>query len=382
MINPIYIGVGAIVLLIIAIILVYFLRPKKKIKAGFTEYTEALNFIISGEKRRALEKLRQAVKKNTANIDAYIKIGDLLRELGQPEQSARIHLDLTVRTNLTNAYQVTIWRSLILDYYASKDYDHALQACNRVLELERNDAWTLSKKTQILEDKGDWPSAFEALKKNRHITKSDKLPVLALYLVEEGGALTQAGKEHEARTRFKEATKLDSKCAPAYLELSESYIREERFSEALSILKRFIRNSPQVAYLAFDHLKQILFDIGHFSEIESIYNDLLKTDPSNLEARLALAAIFEKKGEFRQANDLCQQVLEFDSSNLEAKLHSIRYHAKLGHGDLSVELAEQVASDIFRTRQKFQCKTCGYKADAYFWHCQNCGAWDSADKQK
>ena len=78
----------------------------------------------------------------------------------------------------------------------------------------------------------------------------------------------------------------------------------------MTILEKFVRNVPDSAYLAFEHLRQILFDIGHFSEIETIYNDLLKVDKHNIEARLALSAIFEKKGEFRQALKFCQQALE------------------------------------------------------------------------
>lgn len=382
MINPVLIGIAAVAVVIIALVMVRFLRPKKKSQqAGFAEYAEALNFVISGEKTRALEKLREAVRKNTSNIDAYIKIGDLLRELGQPEQAAKVHLDLTVRANLTNAYLIAIWRSLVQDYRDSDDYDHAIHACNRLLELRRDDPWTLETKIKILEDKGDWASAFEVLKKNHQVPKMKKRDLLSFYKVEEGCKLAAVGKEHEARLRFREAIKLNPTCAPAYLEISDSYIREERHSDAVNMLKRYVRNAPQLAYLAFDHLKQLLFDIGHFSEIESIYYELLKAKPNNLDARLALAAIFEKKGEFRKAADLCQQVLEHDPTNLEARLSSIRFHAELGHDDLAVELAEQVANDMLRSMRVFQCSACGYKGDVYFWHCQKCGAWDTASRK-
>jgi len=382
MTYTVIIGLVVIVVVFIAIILGDLFRPKRKSReAGFAEYAEALNFVISGEKKLALEKLREAVQKNTNNIDAYIKIGDLLRELGMPEQAAKVHLDLTVRTNLTNAYRMAIWRSLVQDYYNAKDFDHALNACNRLLSLKRDDVWTIKTKTHILEDKGDWVSAFEVLKKNDHIPKTEKRDILSFYKVKEGCTLVNDGKEQEARVRFREAMKLNPTCAPAYLEISNSYLREERHSDALDILKKYVHNVPKSAYLAFDHLKQILFEIGHFNKIENIYNDLLKDDPDNLDARLALAAIFEKKGEYRQAVNLCRQVLEHDPDNLEAKIYSIRFHTNLGHEELALELVEQVANQLLRIKRQYQCASCGFKDDAYFWHCSECGAWDSARRK-
>jgi lipopolysaccharide biosynthesis regulator YciM len=382
MTNPILISIAAVVMVVIALVAVHLLRPRKKTqKAGFEEYAEALNFVISGENSKALDKLREAVKKNTANIDGYIKIGDLLRELGKPEQAAKVHLDLTVRANLTTAYQIAIWRSLVHDYHILNDYDRALRACDKLLSLRHDDPWTLAMKIQLLEEKGDWISVFDILKRNRYVSKAEKRIKLSFYKVEEGRVLASEGKEHEARMRFREAIKLNPEGAPAYLEISDSYLREERYSDALNMLKRYVRNAPKLAYLAFDHLKQILFEIGHFSEIESIYNDLLKVDPDNLDARLALAAIFEKKGEYRQAIDLCQQVLEHDPTNLDAKLNSIRFHTNLGHNEAAIELVEQVADELLRSKCQYKCKECGNKMETYFWHCSHCGAWDSAIKE-
>ncbi len=74
----IYIGI-VISNIILAGIYYFLKRPKRK--GCNVEYTTALNYLIIGEKKKALEKLREAVRLNTGNIDAYIKIGDVLREL-------------------------------------------------------------------------------------------------------------------------------------------------------------------------------------------------------------------------------------------------------------------------------------------------------------
>ena len=63
--------------------------------------------------------------------------------------------------------------------------------------------------------------------------------ILALYKVESGLKCIKNGRERDGRIKFREAIKLDKKCASAYLYLSDSYIRENRYDDALTELKKF-----------------------------------------------------------------------------------------------------------------------------------------------
>ena len=70
-----YIGI-AFIIAIVAMIFIYFIKTPQKKKDASTEYTTALNYLIVGDNKKALEKFRESVKLNTGNVDAYIKIGD------------------------------------------------------------------------------------------------------------------------------------------------------------------------------------------------------------------------------------------------------------------------------------------------------------------
>ena len=65
-----------------------------------------------------------------------------------------------------------------------------------------------------------------------------------MYKIEAGLKCVDEEKERDGRLKFREAIKLDKLCPPAYLYLSDSYIRENRYDDALTELKRFITQVP------------------------------------------------------------------------------------------------------------------------------------------
>ena len=76
--------------------------------------------------------------------------------------------------------------------------------------------------------------------------------------------LIEDKKERDGRLKFREALKIHDKCAPAYLYLADSYIREQRLSDAQDELIKFIEQIPELAYLAFERIQDILFEFGQF----------------------------------------------------------------------------------------------------------------------
>ena len=59
-----------------------FNRPKKQ-QPPESLYTKALSSIIQGDKKIAIKHLRDVVKQDTSHIDAYLQIGNILRERGK-----------------------------------------------------------------------------------------------------------------------------------------------------------------------------------------------------------------------------------------------------------------------------------------------------------
>ena len=374
------IGGSAIILVIVILSLILGRKKKQPINKAEQSYIKGLNLIIAGEPDKALEALRLSVRLDTGYIDAYVKIGDIMRKKGLADSAINVHRDLLVRPILTKEQRISINKSLAEDYKAAKNYTKSLEACERILSLEKQETWAKDFELGVYENMGDWQGAFDIVKKKNNLSKEEKNSRLACYKVEQGRYLCGARKEHEARLRFREAIKTDKNCIQAYLELSDSYMREKRASDASDALKKLLENNPKFSGLAFARLKQVLFELGNFSEIEKIYGDILKANPDVVDAYLGLAEIYEKKGEVLQAIDTCKKALTFEAERLDVKLLLVRLYSKLGRNEQSVEIASKLAMQFVQEKDNYLCEKCGYATRDYFWQCPNCTTWNSAKR--
>jgi len=352
-------------------------RRAKTIKGGkdsISFYITALNHLIEGNISQALKSLRETVRRDTENIDAYIKLGNIFREKGWVERAIKVHRDLTVRTNLKPDQRLEIMKSLALDYEAAKDYDKSLAMVEEVLKLHKDNLWAKEMQLRLYETKGEWAKAFELLQK---MSKKRDKGRLALYKVEEGLKLIKEGKEKEGRIRFRQALKWDNSCPPAYLYLGDSYMREGRKERALKVWKGFIEKVPHLSYLAFNRLREVLFDIGSFNEIEDIYKSILQRDPGNIDAMFALVNIYDSKGEIDKAIDYCYQILEKEPDSIKAKQYLVKLHYKKGAKEEALREAMRLIDEAWIERRDFVCKRCGFSSKEPLWHCPQCGEWNS-----
>ena len=372
----IIIGSIIVAVIILSIVIYRLLRSGKKGELS-ADYPAALNYLLNGEYQNALNKLKEVVQKDTANINAYIKIGDILRDQGQCERAIKIHRSLIIRDKLTFAEKIDILKSLLKDYHAAGQLNKAIEVSNQLLALTRDQDWVKEIQVKLYEESEEWENAFDLAKKLNKGATGDKNKMLALYKVEAGLKLTESGKEHDARLKFREALKIDNSCASAYLNLTDSYMRESRYQDALTELKKFINIVPALSYLSFDRIKEILFETGNFGEIESILKSLVKTNPSVPMIRFALADVYARKGEIERAVEECQSVLEEDPRSDIAKYYLVKYYDKLGKKEEALKIALETIRQQLATEQKFTCEVCGYSANRPYWHCPQCKEWNS-----
>lgn len=369
-----------IVSAIIALVLVAIFRrkPASKLDEAENDYAEGLNLLLMGKREAALKKFRETVTKNSMNIDAYLKIGDILRELGQVERAINVHKYLTVRSGLSHKQHVDILRSLAKDYMEAKDYDRALAVLNKVIDENKGVVWAHEMKLKLYEDKEEWSKAFQTYKELGKIHSQFKNGRLALYKVQEGLQLIRNGKGKEAQNRFKDAIKIDPNSPPGYIYLADYYMKEDRKSEALGVLKEFVEKIPSQSFLAFERIKELLYEGGVYGEIENLYLDIIESQPDNLIARVALAENYEKKGDIEKAVQTCQDVLERDPTNKPARKILIRLYHKSGRDQEALKIALELIDESMSQKAKFTCKKCDYQSDEPFWRCPRCHEWETA----
>jgi len=366
-----------IITAVIAVTLITLTIMTRNRKKKFTPpYTEALHCFIEGDRESALELLKKAVKEDTDNIMAYVLLGNILREQGNPQKAIKIHKNLLVRSNLTKTQTREILTALIRDY---KKAGLLVQAVNMAEQLVKQD----KKNTQyqeillsLYEESKSWDKAYFQ-RQNINRWQKHKTPnILALYKVEAGLDAVNKGLEKEARIRFKEALKLNKKCIPAYLYWGDSLRRENRDAEAFEVWANFTKKNPEYAHLAFDRIRDLLFDLGRYGEIELIYREVIARNPDNFEAQLNLAELHMKQGDIEKAEQECRNLYEKYPGNKRCGLLLINI---LRHRKQDKE-AFQKALELLRIETEetvYTCSGCGFKTKELIWHCPSCGAWDS-----
>ena len=60
-------------------------------------YLRAIDSLLRGRRMEAMEALRRVARRETDNLTAYLRLGDLVRIMGYPEKAERIHAGLLAR---------------------------------------------------------------------------------------------------------------------------------------------------------------------------------------------------------------------------------------------------------------------------------------------
>lgn len=339
-------------------------------------YELGLKYIIEKSNRKAIEKLKEAIRFNSSNVDAYIKLGDLLREEGALNQAYKVHKDLILRADLSNEDRLNVLKSISQDLIRLKKEDHAIVFLKQIIEIDFQDEYALNELLRIYENKAKFNDAFNLIFKVNENVVEDKMTRLAMYKVLEGLNKTDIAKEKEARILFKEALKYDPKCEAAYILIGDSYIREDRPENAIEKWLECANEIPLKAHFIFERLEKAWFDSGEFYKLEDFYRSLIQKKPVNEKALLALTEILVKKGDYKQAIDICKDHLKnYEDSDI-VTAHLIEYLI----ANKNQKQANDISQNYFNSKfsnylETFTCNNCGNVEDEPLGKCPKCGTW-------
>ena len=98
-----------IILLTLAIMVIILLISRRKIPVdpkSLLLYAQALNHMLRKEYEQAVKELRAIIDKDTSHVDAYIKLGNLQREIGKLKVAVKIHQNLLYRQDISKTQRL------------------------------------------------------------------------------------------------------------------------------------------------------------------------------------------------------------------------------------------------------------------------------------
>ncbi|HKK20079.1 MAG TPA: tetratricopeptide repeat protein [candidate division Zixibacteria bacterium] len=312
----------------VALFLLYdrYLRPQPRKESEL--YVEALCDLLDGREETAFTKLRQVVAEDSSNVDAYLRLGQILRSNKRADRALQVHKDLTLRSDLTVDQKVEILQQLYADYVDLKDYDMAQAALKELITLRPRDHWSYFKLLEIQRDAQRWDEAYETAVMLMKIEGNKSKKPLAAFKHHMGEDLYKKREYHKARILFKEALGFDPTFVPAYLAIGDSYMEENRYEDAVNFWNKLITAVPDQAHQAIGRLKKALFTLGRFGEINDICEDILKHSPKNIAARLCLAEFYEKKGDADSAEGLLLGIVDDYPEDVKSLTELLRIYVE------------------------------------------------------
>jgi len=364
-------GLLAAVVIILAVASYFFFKYKKKTMQS-DHYLQALENMLLDDNRQAIEKLKKTVKEDTENIEAYIKLGNLLREQGLAKNAVRIHSDLTFRNNVTKAQRINILQALFDDYFLAKDWVSVTKTGKKLLALSKDEE-VLENYLKALEKNGQWDEAIIVLEEYGHSSIKLKEKI-SLYKVMKGLKVAEEKDGHEARLVFKDAIKSNTKCAAAYYYIGLSYYLEDRFDDALDFWKKLAFKAPEKATIVLGQVEKTYYELGQFPKVETFYKELLTKFPGSFPPVAAMAGLHAKKGNWEDAFKLLEKYI---ANNPENKHEAQKVFFKLCLNSNNNEKAVSIAKELLEYSEsslleRFQCKECSYVSEEPEWYCPKC----------
>ena len=325
----------AVILTVIGIWIFFNYKPKKQKKTD-SFYTDALNAMLRADKSTAIQLLKSIVKKDSEHIDAYLQLGNMLRD-DEPQRALKIHQMLTVRPNLNHNFKIEIYKALAMDFEAIGDLKKSKSEAEQILIIDKKNQWALSFLLNIGEKIKDWDYAEDIAKRLQKITGNHDNQELAKYLVFKSKEKINNNDYEGAEVLLNNAIKQAPEFGLPYKYLGEIKIVNRDLVKAIECWERFIELTPQDSQQVFDNMESALFDLGRYSEVENFYRKVIQSDPKNVASILKLANVLNEKGEDEAAIKLIENLIENGNAEISILLMklklslSIQTPAELGH---------------------------------------------------
>ena len=346
----------ALIIIIFAIVAAYFIityKPKQEDDLKDL-YSEGLDLMVDGYKQGAYENFKKIIAQDTTNVKAYIKLGQVIREGGNPENALKIHTQLNYRKNLSFYERKELYKNIALDYDIIGKIDEAIIYCKKILEIDKQNSWSLSKLIELYQSKKDWFNSKKYLELKLQYSSKKDSHLLALYKIQEGRNFLSEKNFEDSRKCFMESIDICDKVAIAYYFIGNSFSQEsdsvykyaeslnitdvdtqkehdeniskakELLDEAISMWVSYGKLRPESSWMVIHLLKDALFALDRYNEIEIILKEILDKDSDNVDVIASLADYYDHLGDSSSALDIIDKGLKKDDSSLLVRLIKLK----------------------------------------------------------
>ena len=362
-------------------------------------YAEGLDMLIMGKRKKAYKNFKLIIEKDSNNVKAYLYLGQVVRDGGNPKKALDIHQPLLYRKDLNNYDKVELYKNISLDYYRMDNSDQSINFAKKILTVEKFNEWSINHLIRLYKNIDDWANATEYLKMLFEISKNMNYTKLALYKIQEGRVLLKNNDFNLSRDAFEEALNLNSNLNICYYFIGNAFADESNYiydsaveleqetesslekneqsqklkvdaenilAKAITMWGHFIESMPEYSWMILPTLKDALQALHRYDDIEKLLIQSENKNENNLDIVSHLADFYANKGDIDKALKTINKALEKNKDSLIAQLKKLKIIClKNKESSLSVQIDKLIVS-LMRDKRYLKYKQ-SYNDDNMRW---------------
>lgn len=364
-----------VVALIAMVFYLYFHRRREKATAH-GPYIEALIALLDGEDELATKRLKEAVSADSDLFDAYLRLGNIYRQRGDPVRAMQIHQSLTARPTLNKHEEKKLYQALAVDALAANRPNRAVSFLKEVIKIDNKDSDAYGQILRIYEDMGSYSDCIAIYEEGKFAPKNDYRRAFYYAMLAQGMFEhvnpEERDAEKEVHTLLKKALRVAPDSITGTFYLGRYYELKEDLKRARELYLKIIDEHPTYAFLVIPNFERASYELGSFNEIIPIYEKIVARDPKNFSVAFALASLYEKKRDIAAARELYNRMSEQFPGSVVPRIRALGLETE----DERVAVA---LADIGTTfaRREYACSNCGHVRPDFAFLCEKCHAIES-----
>jgi len=339
-------------------------------------YFEGLNFLLNEQQDQAIEAFIEVVKVDPQTIELHFALGSLFRRRGEVDRAIRMHLNLVERNDLEEGKKQQALFELAQDYLKAGILDRAETAFHE-LRGSSYEKDALDFLLEIYQKEKDWLKAIDISQRLTALTGAPHNKEAAFYYCELAASELTHKQTEAAVVHLEQALTVNPKAVRASIMLGDIQLAAGQPLRALELWKAIEQQDAQylplvserilAAYQKSDHLNEgidllqsYLAKYSSLDMMDVLFKTILQRDGSEAAYRLV-------RDELKRTPTL----LGLDKF-LEATLLEIKTERRA-----DIEIVKNLVHQRTRSLAMYSCKTCGFKARQFYWHCPACHGWET-----
>lgn len=351
-------------------------RPLRRAARQGSFYIRGLNHVLAQDHEAAIAELSKAVSDHTASPETYFALGVLFRERGEMDRAVRVHQSLLLRGDVDRHMRLEAYYQLGVDFEAAGFHRRARRAFEQVLDKDPKHAPSVRKLLSLYESEGRWQQAHKALRRLEKVEKVSAPEHGAHLLAEMGLAALSQGDAAAARKHVRRARGLAPDSVHALYAEGRVLGEAGRWQPAIDAFVAALHRAPDLAEFFFPLLEDAHYRLGELHKLGGVLDGLIDQHAKNLHLRMVQARFLGKQDP-ALALPLIRGVLEDAPSLLPARRILGRMVIAAGDPEAAVQEYRALLDTLERVERSYRCARCGHTAQALFWQCPRCHAWDS-----